>query len=109
MSTSELQPAVHSHRPKRRDGVLNHAVADEVVLWDDQNQMAVSLNLSAAAVWELCDGASSVAEITSYLSEVVGCETRALADDVQQAVRQLRDLNLLVGGADESQPAADES
>lgn len=76
-------------------------VLDEKVLYHPARQEAISLNVSSAAVWELCDGTRTVAEIGYELSELTGAPERDILVDVEQVVKQLSKLSLLhVGTAD---------
>ena len=52
--------------PRRRDLPIRE-IADEVVLYERTTWRAHCLNPSAAAVWRLCDGHRSVAEIARTL------------------------------------------
>jgi len=54
--------------PVRRD-LLVRELSDEVVLYDKETSKAHCLNRTAAAVWKLCDGKSSVAEIARGLEQ----------------------------------------
>lgn len=81
--------------PRRREGVIGHTVADEMVLFNTMTETAVSLNLTAAAVWELCDGATSVERMIEMLAEDAGQDAAAIADDVEAILRQMESLSLL--------------
>lgn len=91
-------------RLKRRDDAICHPVANELVVWDARRETAVSLNLSAAAVWDLCDGTLSREEITAELAQLVGCDPEILRADVEKTVQELISLDLieeLPGGEEE--------
>lgn len=87
--------ALDKAQPRRRPDVEAHEVMEEAVLYDPEREMAFSLNLSARAVWELCTGQHTVAAINERLSQVLGCPSEALAEDVEGAVRRLYELNLI--------------
>lgn len=58
-------------------------------------EIGVSLNRSARAIWELCDGRRTLAEISQELGRDLGCPGDELLDDVEAAVRQLSELSLV--------------
>lgn len=82
-------------RLKRRDDAICHPVANELVVWDARRDTAVSLNLSAAAVWDLCDGTLTQEDITAELAELVGCDPEMLRADVEKTVQELMTLDLI--------------
>lgn len=81
--------------PRRREGVIGHTVAEEMVLFSTETETAVSLNLTAAAVWELCDGDATVERIIELLAEDAGVDPATIADDVEAILHQMESLSLL--------------
>ena len=75
--------------------VLQSSVLDELVLYSPEQGMGVSLNRSAAAIWELCDGLRSTYEICRELADVTKRPVDELLPDVQAAVLKLCDLKVL--------------
>lgn len=53
--------------PARRKDLIVRDLADEMTLYDGHTNRAHCLNQTAAAVWRLCDGQKSVAEIARVL------------------------------------------
>lgn len=88
-------PARALLRPVRQTAVLSHDVAGEVVLYDQEHRNAVALNLTAAAIWDLCDGINSIAEMTAQLAASTGHESAELASDVERIVGELLSMGLL--------------
>jgi hypothetical protein len=78
-----------------RDVTLYRA-AEEIVLYSTRRELAIALNLSASAVWELCDGTRTLDEIANELATLVGGDVRALRADVERVVLELQALELLV-------------
>ena len=68
---------------------------DELCVYDFSNKKCHALNKTAAQVWRLCDGRSSVEHIASHLSN----ENHAQVDNevVLLALKQLRKNGLLEG------------
>jgi hypothetical protein len=86
----------------RTRGLLQRQVDHDTLLYDTTNNQVHSLNRTATAVWECCDGAHSIADIAERLTardgHVVSGGTVALA------VEQLRQAGLLANGASISTP-----
>ena len=83
-------------RPRRRDEVRTYPVLDDLVLYDPRHDVAVSLNVTAAAIWELCDGTRSPQEIFEEIAAVVQLKEQALVSDIERTLCDLRALGLLV-------------
>lgn len=82
-------------KPRWVEEVLACGAADELVLYDPRSQVAVALNLSAAALWELCDGERSVEQIVAELTAAAS-GTPDLAADVTRALEELSTLGVIV-------------
>lgn len=75
--------------------MVTSEVLDELVAYSPASSQAVSLNVSARAIFELCDGTRTVDDICSELSGSAGMPPEALRADVQAAIEQMRELGLL--------------
>lgn len=82
-------------KPRPLDGVEVLTLTDEMVLYLPGQELVVSLNHSAAAVWELCDGQTTAAGISQELGRVLGRPGQELLAEVEAAVGQLVDLGLV--------------
>ncbi len=69
---------------------------DEVVVIDHETGNCVSLNITAAAVLELCDGTRDIGEISSVLAESFTIPVTNVREDIDRLLKQLRELNLLL-------------
>jgi hypothetical protein len=85
-----------SFRPVRRDGASPVELDDNVALYDDVGRLLVLLNASAAEVWALCDGGSSIDEIAQALADAHPEEADLIGDDVHRTVGKLAELGLVV-------------
>ena len=56
-------------RPVRREGAAAVELDDNVALYDDVGQLLIMLNSSAAAVWECCDGTTTLDDMVRELAE----------------------------------------
>jgi hypothetical protein len=61
--TTRSEPAPH-----RREDLMRYSADRETFLYDRQADVIHVLNPTALAVWELCDGAHSPAQIAGYLA-----------------------------------------
>lgn len=82
--------------PRRAEGIHEHRLGDELLLYSAGIPDGLGLNSSAAAIWELCDGRRSVGEIARRLALEVGCTKETLLDDVCGAVRRLGRAQVLL-------------
>ncbi len=82
-------------RPCRRNGIEEHILLDEIVLYYPEREVAFSLNSSAKAIWELCDGKHTVIEISQKLSKRFACSAAELLSDVTTTITKLHKLSLL--------------
>ena len=81
-------------RPLPTPNVSAHPLLDEMVLELSEKQVILSLNQTARAIWELCDGQRTVQEIAQTLSADLGgladTEFATLLLDVETAVLQFQ-------------------
>lgn len=77
----------------RRNQITVQKIENEILLYDDAADKANLLNVTAALVWEACDGNTSVPEIAARVSRQLGAQ----ADEnvVRYALHQLSEKNLL--------------
>jgi PqqD family protein of HPr-rel-A system len=69
-----------NYAPRKRADVLELDMGDGVVLYDSQSRLVHHLNPSASILWQLSDGAASVAQLAGEASE----ELRLNSEEVQQ-------------------------
>jgi hypothetical protein len=82
-------------RPSRLGSVSDYGLEDEVLLYSSKSERVFSLNSSAKAIWELCDGSHTIIEIGQELGERVGCSGDELLDDIINAISEFREHGLL--------------
>jgi hypothetical protein len=103
--------------PRRRAGASTVELDDNLAVYDDVGQLLILLNTSAAAVWEHCDGATTVDDMVRTLVAVHAADgahgsdaadiAADIAEDVRQTVAKLAELGLVVDaapGSDEAPP-----
>lgn len=84
-------------RPRQNVTVKSYPVGDELVLYFPNREQAYSINRSARAIWNLCDGRHSLQDISARLSQPLDLPSEALLPDVTGVVDQLAQLGLLTG------------
>ena len=92
---SSISSDVAAARPRRLEGVEEHCLLDEMVLYALEREMAFSLNHSARAVWELCDGKRTIIEISQELGRRFDRPGSELLSDVITVVVQFCEHGLL--------------
>ncbi|HEY5385883.1 MAG TPA: PqqD family protein [Acidimicrobiales bacterium] len=89
-----LEPCVLS-LPTRRAGASAVELDDNVAVYDDVGQLLILLNTSAAAVWERCDGRTTVDDMVRALAVEHGAHAEDIAEDVRRTLAKLAELGLV--------------
>lgn len=76
--------------PKRRPGVRQACVLDQWYLELGSDTGLVSLNVSAGAIWQLCDGQRTLMDIVETLQATYGIPLKTMMEDVTEAAKILR-------------------
>lgn len=77
----------------RKNKLIVKELADEVLVYDENNHNALCLNHTAALVWKLCDGRSSIPQITRLLEKELSANVSE--PTVWLAIKQLDESRLL--------------
>ncbi len=96
-------------RPRRREGASAVELDDNLALYDDVGQLLILLNASAASVWELCDGVTTLDDMVRTLVDSHDEDAGLIEVDVHQVVRKLTDLGLVVDAAHQGESQDGES
>lgn len=82
-------------RPRKSDGVLDEVLPDGgLVLFNSGNSLIVTLNPTAALIWECCDGDRDVAAIAAEIREVFPGAADA-ESDVRSLLAKLREAGMI--------------
>ena len=81
--------------PSHAAGVFEQPLDDDLLLVTDLRPDGLTLNPSARAVWELCDGHRTVEDIARELGVAIDMATSELLPHVQSAVSQLTTARVL--------------
>jgi hypothetical protein len=73
---------------------VTHRLGDELLVYVPRTDTAHALNRSAAAIWQLCDGTRTIADISREIGRSIGRPDEELLGDVTMAVSELRRLGL---------------
>jgi len=77
----------------RKDRLVIKELANETLVYDESNHKAHCLNHTAALVWKLCDGRTSVTRMTGLMEKQLNA---AISEEtVCLAIRQLAESRLL--------------
>jgi hypothetical protein len=76
--------------PRRRHGVRQACVLDQWYLELGSTAGLVSLNVSAGAIWQLCDGQRTLMDIVETLQATYGIPLNTMMADVTEAAKILR-------------------
>lgn len=77
----------------RKEGLVVQETAEEVLVYDLNNNKAHCLNQTAAFVWKSCNGDNSISEITKLFEKETGAAVQE--DFIWLAIDQLNEKNLL--------------
>ena len=91
-------------RPRRLTGVLENKLPNETLFYVPGKDLAVCVNQSAKAIWDLCDGSRNLVEMAQALGLSIGLTdlsaSPVLLADVRTAVLELKALGLLEADSD---------
>jgi hypothetical protein len=68
---------------------------DQIAVFDPVSGRLLRLNDSAMALWELCDGSTTAAEMAGALSELTGLRADETLREVTQTLEALLDQQLI--------------
>ena len=90
----KLEEKMKTNPKGRNENIVVQKMNDEVLLYDLSANKAISLNVTAALVWEMCDGKRRIFEIAQEISKKL---KKSVTDEfVWYAIDQLKKENLLV-------------
>ena len=82
-------------RPLRRPGVREARILEDLHLEVPGTKDPVTLNHSAAAIWELCDGTNTLGQIVGALERRFEVERDTLRAAVESTTKELEDAGAL--------------
>jgi PqqD family protein of HPr-rel-A system len=82
-------------RPAVRDDLTIVELDGEAVVYDERSGVLHHLNATATVVFGLCDGTSTISEMSQDLAAAFGMPLEEMEPQVRALLRQLRRLDLL--------------
>jgi hypothetical protein len=95
---SAAPPPGGAQKLARNPAAVSSEVLDEMVVYVPDRSQALSLNESARAIWELCDGSRTLDDLCAELGHATGLAPSGLRDEVAHAVERLCELGALRAG-----------
>jgi len=86
-------------RPHGREDVATTDIGDEVILYNPLDGSTHALNVTAAFIWDLCDGTATPDEIADEVIATFGVPPAAAHTDVAALIARLFELELLDAAA----------
>jgi hypothetical protein len=82
----------------RREGASGVELDDNIAVYDDVGQFMILLNSSAGAVWNLCDGSTTVDDMVRALAATYPDQAGVIDADVRETLRKLAEIGLVSEG-----------
>ena len=82
-------------RPLRRSDVWLRQSEDENVIYDPATSEVHMLNSTALAIWVLCDGQTTVAEMIQAVCELSGLPEDVVREDLESILDRFTDSKIL--------------
>jgi hypothetical protein len=92
-----MRPDLALVRPARAPGLAAHHGAGTLTIEDATGTQRFEVNATALAVWDLCDGATSAAEMIEAMASIFDAPPQVVADDVATVLDHLASLGLISG------------
>ncbi|MCI5117360.1 MAG: SPASM domain-containing protein [Candidatus Electrothrix sp. LOE1_4_5] len=84
-----------SVKPKQRNSIQFHSVDGELLLYDTESQHVSTVNQSAKAIWNYCDGQNDILTISEKLTEQFDCNPADIFPDVCRAINHFEKIGFL--------------
>ena len=81
--------------PRQGEGIQMLRLGEETVLCDLAGQQRCTLNETAAALWELCDGSTTVEEMADAVAVVSDVDRAQLVEGIERVLHDLSDAGLI--------------
>ncbi len=98
MTSDTQQKSVDIQMPKRREGLIERELPEELILYDPETDRAFLLNHTSAAIWDLCDGESALRQIVEQIAPCFSAPLEKVVEDVKATIERFHRDRLLVPG-----------
>jgi hypothetical protein len=82
-------------RPRQLPGTRLEQIGSQVLLSDADRGVVLVVNESAAALWELCDGVTTIEEMVTAICEVSAVSLDRARDDVGKTLAEFERAGLI--------------
>lgn len=82
-------------KPRHRGALATEEVEEDLLLYDSDKDHVHLLNVSASAIFELCDGTRTAQEIAQEIAKLVTPGDHDIGKDVGQTLGELREKGLI--------------
>ena len=82
-------------RPRQAPGTRLKRRGDQVLLSDADRTLTLAVNESAAALWQLCDGTTTIEEMVTAICEVSALSLDRARDDVRKTLAEFERSGLI--------------
>ena len=83
-------------RPRHLPGTRLEQREGRVIVCDADHNVMLALNESAAALWELCDGSTTIEEMVIAICEVSSIPAGQAREDVERTLTEFERAGLLL-------------
>lgn len=82
-------------KPRHRGTLATEEVEEDLLLYDSGKDHVHLLNVSASAIFELCDGTRTAQEIAQEIARLVPPGDHDIGKDVEHTLVELREKGLI--------------
>jgi hypothetical protein len=86
---------VRNGYPARKPGVWLRQAEDENAVYDPETSVVHLLNVTATAIWVLCDGETTPVEMVEAICELSGLPREVVEEDVRRIILQFEEADIL--------------
>jgi hypothetical protein len=90
-----VSAAARATLPTRRTDVVVHDLADHSVLEVGDGGELHRMNPTARAIWELCDGETTIEEVTDAICRLFSLEPSVAMGDIEQVIASFEAIGLV--------------
>ncbi len=83
------------YRPRKRADVLELDMGDGFILYNHDSSLVHHLNPTASLVWQLCDGAATIARLAAEIAEEYGLAVDNVEMQISSLVAELDAMGLV--------------
>lgn len=90
-----MMNGVHGTLPRQGEGIRMLRLGQECVLCDTEGHRLCVLNETASALWELCDGETTIDEMVHAVCVVCDVDRERALDDIARTLSELSTAGLI--------------